>query len=290
MRDRLIAVLLIVSAATAAFAHPGSGIVVDRRGTVYFADTGGGVWAIDPAGRLASRGGPRFHWMAIDEGVRPAGAPLPSIRGGEITPVGTNPTLLLSSDVPIVVGRDGTLFYPEPGPDNRVRIIGFSRSGVASVRAALSAKGWINGLAIASDGSLYYTEDKAIRRIDPRGVVSTVATNVAVPGCARIPGTEPGSEPYLRGLAVAPDGTIFVAASGCGAVLKVTPHGAITVMLRTVSPWSPTAVAFSASGLYVLEYVHTAEEDRQAWVPRVRKVLPNGSIINIAAVLRPNAR
>jgi CBS-domain-containing membrane protein len=69
----------------------------------------------------------------------------------------------------------------------------------------------------------------------------------------------------------------------------LTPHGAITVVLRTASPWSPTAVAFSESGLYVLEYVHTAEEDRQAWAPRVRKLLPNGSIVNIA-VQRPNAR
>ncbi len=288
----LIAVLLVASAATAAFAHPGSGIVVDRRGTVYFADTGGGVWAIDPAGKLASRGGPRFHWMAIDESARPSGAPLPSIPGGEITPVGANPTLLLSSDVPIVVGPDGTLYYPELGRDGGLRIIGFTRSGVASVRATLPSKGlkWINGLAIAADGALYYTEDKAIRRVDPRGVVSTVAMNVAVPGCARIPGNEPGSEPYLRGLAVAPAGTIFVAASGCGAVLKVTPHGAITVVLRTTSPWSPTAVAFSASGLYVLEYVHTVEEDRRAWVPRVRKVLPNGSVISIASVQRPKAR
>src|SRR6266480_1657049 len=94
--------------------------------------------------------------------------------------------------------------------------------------------------------------------------IAPVETNVAVPGCARIPGTEPGSEPYLRGLAVAPDGTIFVAASGCGAVLKVTPRGAIATVLRTTSPWSPTAVAVSPSGLYVLEYIHTAAEDRQA--------------------------
>jgi hypothetical protein len=285
----LIAVLLVAGAATAALAHPGSGIVVDRRGTVYFVDTGGGVWAIDPAGKLAPRGGPRFHWMAIDEGARPSGARLPSIPGGEVTAVGANPTLLVSSDVPIAVGRDGTLYYPEFGHDGRLRILGFTRSGVANVRAILPSKGlkWINGLAIAADGSLYYTEDKAIRKVDPRGVVSTVAMNVAVPGCVRIPGNEPGTEPYLRGLAVAPDGTIFVAASGCGVVLKVTPGGAIATVLRTSSPWSPTAVAVSPSGLYVLEYIHTVVEDRQAWVPRVRKVLPNGSIVNVAAVQRP---
>ena len=290
--ERCFAALLVASTATATLAHPGSGIVVDRRGYVYFVDTGSGVWQIDPAGKLVRHGSPRFHWMAIDENERPFGAHLPSIPGGEVTVVGANPTLLLSSDVPIAVGRDGTLYYPELGQDNRLRIIAFTRSGVASVHAILPSKGpgsilrWVNGLAIGSDGSLYYTEDKNIRRVDQRGVVSTVAMDVVVPGCARIPGTEPGTEPYLRGLAIAPDGAIVVAASGCGAVLKVTSRGEITTVLRTASPWSPTAVAVSASGIYVLEYLHTAKEDRQAWVPRVRKVLPNGSIVGIATVKR----
>ncbi|MDQ6799263.1 MAG: hypothetical protein M3041_00335 [Acidobacteriota bacterium] len=94
----------------------------------------------------------------------------------------------------------------------------------------------------------------------------------------------------MRGLSVAPDSTVFVAASGCGAILKITPTGEITTVLRTTSPWSPTAVAISPSGLYVLEYLHTASEDRQAWVPRVRKLLPNGSIVLMAAVKRPTAR
>src|SRR5207247_8567690 len=132
--------------------------------------SGGGGWAIDAAGKLAPRAVPRFHGMAIDEGERPSGARLPSIPGGEVTPVGSNPTLLLSSDVPIVVGLDGTLYYPELGRDGGLRIMGFTRSGVASVRATLPSKGlkWINGLAIAAAGSLYYTDDKAIRRVDPR--------------------------------------------------------------------------------------------------------------------------
>ena len=288
----LAGLLLVTSTVTSAIAHPGSGIVVDRRGYVYFLDTGAGVWMIDPAGKLARHEGPRFHWMAIDENERPSDARLPSIPSGEVTAAGVNPTLLISSDVPIAVGQDGALYFPELGPEERLWIVRFTRSGVRSVRANLPSKGlrWINGLASGSDGSLYYTEDKAVRRIDERGLVSTLAEGIAIPDCARIPGVEPGGGPYLRGLAVAPDGSVFVAATGCGAVLKITPRGEITTVLRTTSPWSPTAVAVSPSGLYVLEYLHTAEEDRQAWVPRVRKVLPNGSIVGIASVQRPKAR
>jgi len=85
------------------------------------------------------------------------------------------------------------------------------------------------------------------------------------------------------------DGTVFVAASGCGAVLKITPRGKLTTVLQTTSPWSPTAVAIAPSGLYVQEYLHTATEDRLAWLPRVRKVLPNGDIVSIATVERGKA-
>jgi hypothetical protein len=295
--DLLLATLILVAAiAITAGAHPGSGIVVDRQGRVYFVDTGGGVWLIETSGKLVRHGDPRFHWMAIDESARPPGTGLPSIPGGEITAVGSNPTLLVSSDVPIAMGRDGALYYPEFGRDERLRIMRFTRSGVRSalavlpVRAQGSVLRWINGLAAGPNGSLYYTEDKAVRRIDQRGVVSTVAENISLRDCASIPGNEPGIQPYLRGLAVAADGTVFVAASGCGAVLEITPRGRITPVLRTTSPWSPTAVAISPSGLYVLEYLHTVAEDRQAWVPRVRKILSDGSIVDIAAVQRTAAR
>ena len=289
------ALILVAAAATTAGAHPGSGIVVDRQGRVYFLDTGGGVWVVEPSGKLARQGGPRFHWMAIDESGRPSGSRVPSIPGGEIAAVGNDPALLLSSDVPIAIGRDGALYYPEFGRDERLRIMRFTRSGVRTAVALLPLRSqgpalrWINGLAAGRDGSLYYTEDRAVRRID-RGVVSTLAENVSPRNCGSIPGMEPGSGPYLRGLAAAADGTVFVAASGCGAVLKITSGGEITPVLRTTSPWSPTAVAISPSGVYILEYLHTAVEDRQAWVPRVRKILPDGSVVDIAAVQRRKAQ
>jgi DNA-binding beta-propeller fold protein YncE len=288
-RVRLLLALIFVAATAATIsAHPGSGIVVGPGGRVFFVDTGGGVWVVEPSGGLAHYGDPRFHWMALAPGARPSGSPVPSIPAGEITPVGTDPTLLVSSDVPIAVGRDGTLYYPEAGRDQRLRIMRFTPSGVRSVFALLpvSAHRWINGLAAGPNGSLYYTEDKAIRRIDRRGAVSTVVENVSVPDCASIPGTDPGIEPYLRGLDATADGTVFVAAAGCGAVLEIKPRGKITTVLRTTSPWSPTAVAISPGGVYVLEYTHTAEEIRRAWVPRVRKILPDGRIVDIAAVQR----
>ena len=46
-----------------AVAHPGSGIVVDRLGQIYFVDMVSGVWKLDARGALTHMPGPAFHWI-----------------------------------------------------------------------------------------------------------------------------------------------------------------------------------------------------------------------------------
>jgi hypothetical protein len=277
---RLATVLLLTLLATAALAHPGAGIAVGKGGVVYYVDTRGGVYALDPAGKITKREGPAFHWFAFDPQGRFRKTPFPSIPNTEFRAAGDNPTIVLSSDYPVTIGTDGKFYYPDGSDGQRVRIVGIDPSGARSVRATLppirrgsEAITWINGLAPAADGSLYYTEDRAIRKIDPRGQVSAVAVNVTVPNCAAVPGSG-ADAPYLRGLAVAADGSIYVAASGCRAVLRVDRKGGVSVVLRAAAPWSPTAIAVAGKDVYVLEYLHTPSDNRQEWVPRVRKISP----------------
>ncbi len=205
--------------------------------------------------------------------------------GAEFRSAGVNPTVVLSSDFPVTIGADGRFYYPDPGNGQRVQIVAIEPSGARSVRAILPPirRGgqtitWLNGLAPGTDGALYYTEDRAIRKIDQRGQVSPVVENVVVADCAAVPGVEREAGPYLRGLAVAADGTIFVAASGCGAVLRVDHKGHVTPVLRASPPWSPTAVAIGGRDVYVLEYLHTASDNRAEWIPRIRKISNSGSV------------
>lgn len=277
---------------TPAEAHPGSAILVDRHGQVYFVDTGSGVWKIDAPGKLTRIPGIAFHWMTIDADDRFGKLRLPSGPGWEFARAGANPTLLLSSDFPIAMGRDGNLYYPVLEQGSGLRILRLAPSGQTSVLASLpTAKSkeplrWINGLKAASDGSFYYSENNAIRRITASGRVSTVAAGIALSGCASIPGTEAHTLPYLRGLDVDARGTVYVAASGCGSVLKVAQDGKVTTLVQLQSPWSPTGVALSGGDLYVLEYLHTASDNRREWLPRVRKISPDGKTAIIAAVDR----
>lgn len=277
---------------TPAGAHPGSGIVVDRHGQIYFVDTGSGVWKIDAHGKLARVPGTAFHWMTIDADNRFGKVRLPSGPGWEFARAGANPTLLLASDFSIAMGRDGNLYYPVLEPGSNLQILRLAPSGQTSVLASLPSEKakeplrWINGLAAAPDGSLYYTENNAIGRITASGRVSTVVAGIALASCASIPGVEANTRPYLRGFDVDARGTVYVAASGCGSVLKVTPDGKVATLVQLQSPWSPTGVALSGSDLYVLEYLHTASDNRREWLPRVRKISPDGKTVIIAAVDR----
>ena len=284
--------LLVAVFSISIMAHPGSGIVVDRRGEVYFLDTGSGVWKIDLQGKLTQLPGPRFHWLTLDADDCFSTAHLPAGAAGDITRVGTSPTLLVASDYPVAIGANGLLYYPSYSSGSGLQLMELTPANQTRMLINLSAAGtrdlrWLNGLAAGADGSLYYTEDDAIRRISARGEVSTVVAKPKIPTCVSIAGSP---RPMLRGLAAESNGTIYVAASGCGSLLKVSAGGQVTTVHQLQSPWTPTAVALSKDNIYVLEYLQTAAsmqpEDRSAWLPRVRKITANGRSTIIASIDR----
>jgi streptogramin lyase len=254
---RVLAAALLLAIAAPAAAHPGSAIAVAGDGRVFFVDTGRGVFVIERDGRVVRQDGPALHWFAFDADRRFARTPWPHVTNAEFRSVGP---LVLSSDFPVAIGRDGGFYFPQFG--GRLEMIRIAPDGTRSVFATLPGSlHWLNGVAAGADGALYYTEDRAVRKI-ANGVVSTVVDDA---GCNN-----------LRGLAVAPDGTIYVAATGCNALLKIR-NGRVENILRMRAPWAPTAVALSKGEIFVLEYLHTASEDRRDWIPRVRKITQNGS-------------
>jgi len=284
-----LAVAVTLAAATPAMAHPGSAIVVDRLGQIWFLDTGDGLWKIDTHGALIHVGGNRFHWMTLDQDNRFSGTALPR----DVARIGTSPTLLIASDYPIAMGQDGNLYYPSVGPRRRVQIMRQLPSGATSVLATLPATAadgkpleWLNGLTSGADGALYFTENNSIRRVSMEGQITTVATNLHVAGCVSIPGNAPSDSLFLRGLSVDAAGVMYVAASGGGSVRRISPDGRVTKLVQLEPPWSPTAVALFGTDVYVLEYLHTEVEDRRAWVPRVRKISADGNSVIIAKVER----
>jgi len=292
---RITLILAAVFLSTSVTAHPGSGIAVDHLGQVYFLDTGSGLWKIDTRGKLTKLSGLKPHWLAIDANNRFANTPLPTGALGEISRVGDSPTfLLLSTDWPIAIGQDGNLYYQSGRPGD-LRLMSMTPAGAKSVFATLpkTVKGeqlpHISGIVAGTDGSLYYTEDSAIRRITDRGRISTMTTVGAPANPPSIPAMD--QHPYLRGLAVDAQGVIYVADTGDARVLKITPQRKVTTLLQTESPWSPTGIALFGGDVYVLEFLHTARDVRRDWLPRVRKIASDGRSVIIATVDQmPGAR
>ncbi len=296
--SRVLIVIFALSPSVSA--HPGSGIAVDKRGQVYFLDTGSGLWKIDTHGRLSRISDKRFHWLALDDNDRFAAARLPEGSDAgmdwEISRAAAGPTVLTASDWPITISRDGYLYYPS-GRAGDLKLMRTSPSGASTAFATFPAtiKGqplsYVNGLASGSNGFVYYTEDNAVRRISTNGAVSTVVVVEPLAAGPAIPGITKDSRPLLRGLVVDSLGVIYTAASGDGRVLKITRDGKITTLLQTQSPWSPTDVALFQSDIYVLEYFNTARDVRRDWLPRVRKISSDGKSTIIASVDQmPGAR
>ncbi len=296
LRRTYIQIILACLLAMSAMAHSGSGILVDRLGQVYFIDTGSGLWKIDTRAAVSHLSPLRNHWLAIDTSDRFTQSRVPTDPGRDwvITAAGANPTILISTDFPIVIGQDGNLYYPAVHEKN-VRIMRTTPTGGTTAFVTLprsvagAAIGWINGITTGPDGSIYYTEDNAIRGITARGAVSTIATVPALASGPAIPGTD--KHPYLRGLKVDANGVVYVADNGDARVLKITPDGKVSTLVQLESPWAPTDVAIFADFVYVLEYLHTAGDDRVEWMPRIRKITPDGkSTIILTVDQMPGAR
>lgn len=287
----IIFAFLQMFVSTITSAHPGSGIVVDIYGQIYFTDTGKGVWKIDANGKLTYLPASRFHWMAIDAIGYFAESPKSFGEYFErVTPQSNKPTLIMCSDFPLVVGKDGNIYYADTRPSS-TKIIRRTPEGKESVLATNKIFEFISGITTDADGSLYITEASnananTIRKITMNGTVSIIATYVGKSSNDLPLETVPS---YCRGLAVDSTGTIYVAATGSRSVLKITPQGKVTTILQTTSPWTPTGVTVFHGEVYVLEWHDVTPENlevRSAWIPRVRKIGLDGKIITLATVSR----
>jgi len=284
---------LAILATPAAAAHPGSGIVVDANGEIYFTDTGMGVWKLDRAGKLTLIPASLFHWMILDAAGSFAGS---GKQFGEwferVTPQNIRPALITCSDFPLTLGADGHIYYA----DTRrgfARIVGKSPDGTETVVAAGPQFREIAGITAGPDGSLYVADvsradASIIRRIGADGSVSAVATIFAGRDSLGSPPPETAAA-YCRGLAVDSGGVVYVAATGTRSVIRIRPDGNISTVSRSEGRWSPTGVALFHGEVYVLEWRDapaSQTEVRKAWAPQIRRIGRDGSVTTLAAVAR----
>lgn len=286
-------------------AHPASGIVVDPTGQVFFVYSGHGVMRIEPDGKLTcihpSRGG---HWMCLDpQGSFSRTQPKYFQR---VTLDGLQPGIIFADGgAPIAICRDGDLYYgsgvdnPEQSKPGGLTVARMTPQGMItqfSPKLAKTLAGFnegVTGLAPGPDGSLYVASTSGVFKVGMNGNVTTIVHPVVVPDCDEDPPDHDPSRhtPFLRGLAVDSTGTVFAPATSCHRVVRITPDGLVSMILKSERPWSPTAVALHDNDLYVLEYTNAngGPNEGNGWLPRVRKLGHDGRLTTLVTVSPPAA-
>jgi hypothetical protein len=307
MRASLVARISTIAAlcafiVAAASAHPGSGIVVDRQGQVFFGNPSVGLFKLDPHGKLTFIHQEGGHWLALDGNGSFARMAFEKSAHWprwfkRRTPLGVRPAVIADGGSPLVVNRDGNLYYVSndermiPGglqitrlsPDGKLTLL------APTLRETTEKLGGIKGLASGPDGSLCATCSSAVLKIKLDGTFSTLVQPVALKECDEDlpPNTPEAFKPFLTGLAVDVRGAVYAAATGCRRVVKITPDGQVKTVLKAERPWSPTGLALHGDDLYVLEQTN-ANGEKHEWQARVRKLGRDGKVtVLISGVPRP---
>jgi len=261
--------LCIFLVAAPAFAHPASSIVVDDAGNVYFVDSSKGIGRFTD-GILSyphrNNGG---HWMCLDEdGTFAKTQPRFFER---VSPAGQKPALIFAEGGAPILVTGGKLLYgsnppdAEPGgldvtqmtPDGRL-----SQFSAALQTQMAAVDDGVTGLALGPDESIYVTCSRGLFQVSRQGELVMSMHPLEL---------EQQGDPQLRGMAVDHDGTIYVAATGHGTLIRIRGKKP-EVVLRSERPWSPTGVAVHGKDIFVLEYTNAMGARIEGWRPRVRRM------------------
>lgn len=295
-------------------AHPASGIVVASQGNVYFSDLET-VWRVDTLGQLtifrSGVSGRHVHELAIDKDDNIYGADISYIAEKwissvwKMTPGGSfNYLLEPTSDPPpgmsIWHDAQGNMYWIDQNNHTKMRTLLLRRSpngtvstlaggayGNADGKGTQARFGSIGGMTFGPDGNIYLTDGDSLRQVAMDGTVTTLAGGIKARTSADSSILFGGEHGSLAGLTVATDGSVFVADSRNRRLLKVS-KGKVNVVLRSEPPFFPTGAAATPSGVYVLEVGFTLPNVSSG--PRIRKILPDGTITVVAAVGEDRSR
>jgi RHS repeat-associated protein len=265
-----------------------------------------GGWTLSPHHLYDPRGPVLYQGDGRTRQAMARGAQLsfiPVAGGGEIEPVDPIPAFEARLHAPrgLAFGPDGSLYIVLYSDSV---ILKMDRSGVISTVAGawdsvtpvtdggLATGGYLDhpsGIAVAPDGSFFFSvvNDSLVYRVDPDGIITIVA-GTGEYGYSGDGGSARAAQlAYPQGLALAPDGSLFIADTYNHRIRKVDPFGIITTVAGS-STWGyagdggpatearlriPADVALGEDGsLYIAD----------AFNYRIRKVTPEGIITTVA--------
>ncbi len=261
----------VVVPTSRAAAHEGWGIVVHVSGWVCVADIPANIiWRISREGkveRVAS--GRHSHGLVLDSAGSVYGTnphltlPIRSVwrldLEGQLTdviPPTENFRLGLQSFIMDAAhniysvnarnARTPELLLLKRSPDGQFTTLAGSTVGHEDGTGSQAQFMGIDGMAWGPDGALYVTDGPYVRRIALDGTVTTLGAG---------PLTEQKWDEDLLGIAVDANGDVYVADHANRRILRITPAGAVSSVRRTGWLWTPTGIALTREGMYVMEHL-----------------------------------
>lgn len=260
----------------ARFTTPGS-IARDASGNLYVADTGNHtIRKITPDGQVTTFAG--LNGVSGSADGAGAGATFKSPFG---VAVDTSGTVYVSDSAAHVIRKIT--------PSGVVTTF----AGLAGVSGTINGTGSSarfnqpNGLALDSSNNLYVadTDNHAIRKITPDGVVTTFAGSVGHSGSADKTGTA-ASFNFPIGVAVDSAGNVYVTDAGNDTIRKITPVGAVSTLAgKALTPGSDNGTNQTAR--FQTPYNLTVDSGGNLYVTdtynqTIRKVTPDGVVTTLA--------
>jgi hypothetical protein len=310
------ALILILTPATPA--HPASGIVVDRKGQVYFSDLET-IWKLDTNQKLSvfrpGISGRHVHELTIDDEDNIYGEDIsyePATKKWisdvwKMTPAGALIYVVAPTTDPpraLTMWRDrlGNTYFIDQNNHLKQRTILLRRTPEGKVETfAGGAYGHRDGkgtdaqfssvgaLTLSADGNIYLSDGVSLRKVAPDGTITTVATNLNARTSADKPVLFEGLYNSLAGLAVNADGVVYLADANNRRLLKINQDGKVEVALRADPPFFPNGAFATPNGdVYVLEVGFTLPNTTVG--PRVRKITPDGKNVILTVIGQENGR
>lgn len=265
VRRALIVALGVFSAGPdIARAHPGTGIVRDSRGNVYYTDLKQ-VWRISPSGdRSIAMRNVHTHELYVDSADNVFGEHL--WYEGEVTGRWGHRVWRLSPSgeivdiIPVRNGfRDdhdefhfdwdahGSMYWMDRGDETVLRRRDAS-GGVTVLAENIRSAG---RFTVTANGTVYVVAGSDLLRIGTDGARTILARRLEERRASELLS---GDDHNIMGLWTDARGNVYLAVRGGRMVKMVDPRGQTSIVARSESPWGPTGGLVDPSGdLWLLE-------------------------------------
>jgi hypothetical protein len=263
---RIAVAAFLLAIGTAAFSHPGVGIVIDSRGNVFYTDLHH-VWRIAPdGGKSIAVANVHTHELCLDAKDNLYGEHL-WYNGERLDTWGSrvwrrSPDGRIVDIVPSHAGfNDDYYSFVQDAARNMywaARDKNEIRKRTPDGRVVTMARGQfrdIRWMAATPTGAVYFIDSLDLVEVNPNGAMRVVARNLSRPSILRSISLD---RHKVMGLWTDGAGNIYVTDTAAQMVKRVTPAGQISIVARSPLGWSPTGGTFDRSGnLWLLEYSST---------------------------------